>query len=217
MDIYEIARGPLVWIAFAVFFGGALYKIVTMSLLARQEKSVFPTWSAKFGMRSILHWVVPYANRNTRMRPFFTAISFAFHICLLVTPLFVMGHAVLWEESWGISWWSLPPGIADAMTLIVIAGGVFFILRRIAAPEVRNVSDWSDFAIVLLVIAPFLTGFLAHQQWLPYKPMLIIHILTGCLWLIAIPFTRLAHMIWFFLSRSYMGSEFGAVRNSRDW
>jgi nitrate reductase gamma subunit len=215
--MYEFVRGPLVWIAFIGFFCGGLYKLVSMSLLAKREKSVFATWNAKFGARSLLHWVVPYANRNTRMRPFFTAISFAFHLCLLITPLFVMGHAVLWEESWGMSWWSLPPGIADAMTLVVIAGGVFFILRRVAAPEVRNVSTWSDFAIVLLVVAPFATGFLAHQQWLPYRVMLILHIVSGCLWLIAIPFTRLAHMFWFFLSRSYMGSEFGAVRNARDW
>ncbi len=216
--MYEIVRGPLVWIAFVAFFGGALYQIVTMTVLAKKkEKSLFPMLDAKFSARSIVHWLVPYANRNTRLRPFFTAISFAFHICLLITPLFVMGHAVLWQESWGISWWSLPPGIADAMTLIVIAGGVFFMLRRIAAPEVRNVTFWSDYAIVLLVIAPFLTGFMAHKQLLPYDVMIVLHILTGCLWLIAIPFTRLAHMIWFFLSRSYMGSEFGAVRNSRDW
>lgn len=216
--MYEIVRGPLVWIAFAAFFGGAIYQVVTMTVLARKkEKSLFPMLDAKFSARSLVHWLVPYANRNTRLRPFFTAISFAFHICLLITPLFVMGHAVLWQESWGISWWSLPPGIADAMTLIVIFGGGFFMLRRIAAPEVRNVTFWSDYAIVLLVIAPFLTGFLAHKQLLPYDVMIVLHIVTGCLWLIAIPFTRLAHMIWFFLSRSYMGSEFGAVRNSRDW
>jgi len=217
MDFYEIVRGPLVWIAFAIFVVGALYKVVTMSMLAKKEKSVLPTWNAKFGFRSVLHWMVPYANHNTRVRPFFTAVSFAFHVCLLATPLFAMGHAVSWRESWGISWWSLPPGIADAMTLIVVAGGVFFALRRVAAPEVRNVTDWSDYAIVLVVIAPFLTGFMAHQQWLPYRLMITLHILTGCLWLIAIPFTRLAHMIWFFVSRSYMGSEFGAVRNARDW
>jgi hypothetical protein len=47
--------------------------------------------------------------------------------------------------------------------------------------------------------------------------MLIAHIVTGVLWLIAIPFTWLAHMLWFLFTRSFMGSEFGAVRNARDW
>jgi hypothetical protein len=35
--------------------------------------------------------------------------------------------------------------------------------------------------------------------------------------LMVIPFTRLSHMLFFFFSMAYMGSEFGAVRNARDW
>lgn len=215
--MYEFIRGPLVWIAFAVFVLGGLFKVISMLLLVKKEKVIFPMMSAKFGLRSILHWVIPFANRNTRLRPLFTVISFSFHLCLLLTPLFVMGHAVLWEESWGISWWSLPPVVADVMTLVVVFGCVFFFLRRNAALEVRHVTTWRDYLVLLLVVSPFLTGFLAHQQWLPYHAMVTVHIICGCLWLIAIPFTRLAHMLWFVFTRSFMGCEFGAVRNARDW
>ena len=216
--IYAFASGPLVWIAFAGFAAGVAYKLVTMASLAKREKIVFPTMSAKYGGRSILHWIIPFASRNTRLRPVFTIVSFAFHISLLVTPLFVMGHAVLWEQSrWNISWWSLPPGLATFMTLVVIVACLFFGIRRLAAPEVRNVSDWKDFALVLLVVSPFLTGFIAHMQWLPSKVMLTLHIICGALWLLAIPFTRLSHMFWFVFTRAYMGSEFGAVRKARDW
>ena len=215
--MYEFARGPLVWIAFVVFFAGTLYKLLVMAVLAKREKHVFPTFSAKYGLRSLLHWMVPFGSRNMRMHPTFTLVSFAFHACLLLTPLLVMGHAVLWEESWGVSWWSLPPLAADGMTLVVIGGCLFFGLRRIAAPEVRNVSSWQDFAILLLVVAPFVTGFLAHQQWLPYRIMILLHIVSGAVWLMAIPFTRLAHMLWFFATRAYMGSDFGRVRGTRDW
>jgi nitrate reductase gamma subunit len=215
--MYEFVRGPLVWVAFLGFFGGIIYKLVTMHRLALQEKSVYPTMNLRFGLRSLIHWIVPFGSRNMRMHPFFTLISFAFHLCLLLTPLLVMGHAVLWQESWGIRWWSLPPALADGMTLVVIFGALFFFLRRISAPEVRNVSGWSDFLLLLLVVAPFVTGFLAHHQWLPYPVIIVLHVVSGVLWLIAIPFTRLTHMIWFFFARSFMGSEFGAVRNARDW
>ena len=215
--MYQFLRGPLVWVAFCVFVVGVLYKLITTARLARREKSVFPTYSGRFGLRSVAHWLVPFASRNTRLRPGFTVISFAFHLCLLLTPLLVMGHAVLWQESWGISWWSLPPLLADLMTLVVIFGGLYFALRRIAAPQVRNVSTWSDFLLLLVVVAPFLTGFLAHQQWLPYPLMISLHVASGCLWLIAIPFTRLVHMLWFVFARAYMGSEFGSVRQARDW
>ena len=64
--MYELVRGPLVWIAFIGFFGGALYQVVTMARLARKDKVVYPTYDAKYGLRSLLHWVVPFASRNTQ-------------------------------------------------------------------------------------------------------------------------------------------------------
>jgi len=215
--MYEFATGPLVWIAFILFVGGSIYKLMSMLILAQKEKSVLPTWNAKFGLRSVMHWVVPFASRNQRMHPVMTVVSFVFHLCLLITPLFVMGHAVLWKQSWGIRWFSLPAWAADIMTLVVIGGFFFFFVRRMVAPEVRNVNTWKDYVLLLIVVAPFITGFVAHQQWLPYSTIIIAHIVTGVLWLIAIPFTWLSHMLWFFFSRSYMGSEFGSVRNARDW
>ena len=121
--MYEFVRGPLVWIAFIGFFAGLAYRIITMARLAKKEKVVFPTMDAKFGLRSLLHWVVPFASRNTRMHPLFTLISYAFHICLLVTPLFVMGHAVLWQRVLGrAAGGACPTALADVMTLVVIFG-----------------------------------------------------------------------------------------------
>jgi nitrate reductase gamma subunit len=62
-----------------------------------------------------------------------------------------------------------------------------------------------------------MTGFLAyHQLLLSHKTMVILHILFGEIMLIAIPFTRLTHMFYFFLTRSFMGSQF-ALWHSRDW
>ncbi len=207
----------MVWIAFVVLIGGSIIKLFNMYRLADKEKSVLPTMSAKFGLRSVIRWAIPFAPLNERLHPYMTFVSFAFHVCLLITPLFVMGHAVLWQESWGISWWSLPPAVADGMTLTVIVCFFFLFLRRLTAPEVRNVNTLKDYLLSLIVVAPFVTGFIAHKQWLPAEPMLILHIVTGALWLIAIPFTWLAHMLWFLFTRSFMGSEFGAVRNARDW
>jgi len=170
--MYEFVRGPLVWIAFIGFFGGLLYRFIMMAKLAKKDKVVYATFDAKYGLRSLLHWVIPFAGVNMR-------------------------HAVLWQESWGIRWWSLPEGVADIMTLVVIFACIFFIIRRLVRPEVRNVSYPSDFLLALLVMAPFVTGYVAHQQWLPYKPMIIIHGLSGALWLLLIPWTRLVHMLWF--------------------
>ncbi len=215
--MYEFIRGPLVLIAFAVLLIGSAVKLIYMARLADKEKSVFPTMSLKFGLRSIIHWAIPFGTRNERMHPYMTIVSFAFHVCLLVTPLLAMGHAVLWQESWGVRWWSLPAPVADGMTITVIVTFFFLFLRRLTAPEVRNVNKLKDYLLSLVVVAPFITGFIVHKQWLPAEPMLILHIVMGVLWLVAIPFTWLAHMIWFLFTRAFMGSEFGAVRNARDY
>jgi nitrate reductase gamma subunit len=215
--MYEFVRGPLVWIAFIGFFGGLTLRFVTMARAAQRERVVIPTFDARFGLRSILHWVIPFAGVNMRHRPLYTLLSYVFHICVLATPVFLLGHILLWRESWGVSWWPLPEGVADVMTVIVIAGCVYFMIRRLVRPEVRNVSYLSDFLLALLVMAPFATGLAAHYQWLPYRQTLVVHIACGALLLVVIPWTRLVHMMWFPFTRAYMGSEFGAVRHARDW
>lgn len=215
--MFDFISGPLVWIAFIGFFGGLGYRLVGMARLARRERVVYPTLDAKFGARSLLHWVVPFAGRKMRLHPLYTLISFGFHICLLATPLFIAGHVLLVRQSWGVRWWTLPEGAADGMTLVVIGACLFFIVRRLVRPEVRNVSDPSDFLLAALVLLPFASGFVAHRQWLPYEATLIVHGLSGALMLLLIPWTRLVHLLWFAFTRAFMGSEFGAVRHARDW
>lgn len=215
--MYEFARGPLVWIALIVFVGGCLYRLIWMFSTAMDDKVVYPYMSLKYGLRSLLHWIVPFASLNMRMHPVMTVVTFTFHICLVLTPIFLLAHVVLWDESWGVKWWNLPEGVADVMTIVVIIGCVFFIGRRLKLPEVRNVTDYSDYLLIAIVIAPFLTGFVASHQWFAYRTMLIIHMWTGAIMLMAIPFTRLSHMLYFVFTRMYMGSEFGAVRSAKDW
>ena len=217
MDLYEIVRGPLAWAALLVFFLGILYRVVSMLIEARKDKVVYPYMSLKYGLRSLMHWLVPFGSVNMRKRPVMTVVTFVFHISLVLTPIFLLAHIVLVYESWRIQWWSMPEGVSDVLTVLVVLGCVFFLVRRIVAPEVKNVTYLSDYVLLSLVVLPFLSGFLAYHQLGPYHSMLIAHILTGEILLVAIPFTRLSHMFFFFFTRAYMGSEFGNVRNARDW
>ena len=215
--MYEFVSGPMVWFSFIVFIGGSIYRLVSMFKLADKEKVILPYMSLKYSLRSLIHWIIPFASTNMRRRPYMTVITFAFHICLVLTPIFLLSHNLLWYQSWKISWWTLPEKAADIMTVIVIFAAIFFLIRRLVLPEVRFVTYISDYALLTVAVAPFITGFLAYHQWLPYKTMLILHIISGEIMLIAIPFTRLSHMLYFVFTRAYMGSEFGAVRNSKDW
>jgi nitrate reductase gamma subunit len=215
--MYEFSRGPLVWMAFIVFLGGSAYRIISIIITARKDKVVLPYMKWKYGLRSILHWITPFGARNMRIRPGFTVLTYLFHACVILVPLLTLGHVTLWKESWGISWWTLPETLSKIMTFFVIFAGIVFVFRRIADPTVRFVTSASDFILVVIVLAPFITGLLAHYQIFPYRIMIIIHMWTGALWLAVIPFTRIVHMLFFPLLRAYMGCEFGYVRNARDW
>ena len=216
--LYNFVSGPLAWTAFIIFIAGSLYRLANLFVLIhKKEPFIYSYFSLKYSLRSILHWSIPFGTENMRRHPLFTIVTFTFHICLFLTPLFLLAHATMIEEAWNLQWWSLPEGTAVVMTVLVVAGCIFFLIRRLVSPEVQYVTSASDFAILAIVAAPFITGFMAYYQWFDYKLVVILHILSGEIMLVAIPFTRLSHMLIAPLTRAYMGSEFGGVRHARDW
>ena len=217
-DLYNFVTGPLAWAAFIVFIAGSLYRLINMLYLVnKKEKFIYTYMSFKYSFRSIFHWITPFATVNWKRHPVLTIVTFAFHICLIITPVFLLSHAILWGESWNISLWSLSDGVADIMALVVVGSCIFFLVRRLVSPEVQYVTSASDYAILAIVAAPFITGFIAYHQWVNYQFFMILHIISGEIMLVAIPFTRLSHMLFSPFTIAYMGSEFGGVRNAKDW
>jgi len=176
----------LVWVAFIVFTLGSLYRLIDMFMLVnKKEKFILSYMSWRYGLRSILHWIIPFGSEGWRSHPAMTIVTFAFHICLIIIPVFL--------------------------------SCIFFLIRRLTSPEVKFVTSVSDYVILAIVAAPFITGFLAYHQWVEYQLIAILHILSGEIMLMAIPFTRLSHMLFSPLTRAYMGSEFGGIKNAKDW
>ena len=86
------------------------------------------------------------------------------------------------------------------------------ILRRNALPEVRIITTPYDYLVLAIAVAPFVTGLIARHQVGNYNFWLITHILSGQLFLVAIPLTKLSHFIGFFLSRAQIGMDYGIKR-----
>ena len=187
------------------------------NLAKKKDPSVYEYWDMGFALRSVAHWSIPFATVNWRKNPVMTLVTFAFHISLIVVPLFLCAHALLWKEVFDVNWWYIPDGLADVMTLVVIGSCIFFGVRRMVRPDVKYLTSTSDYLILLMVAMPFFTGFWAYHQWPAYRLMFILHMLSGEIVLAAIPFTRLSHMLYAFFTRGYIGSEFGAVRHAKDW
>lgn len=217
MDFYELLRGPFAWVSLIIFSMGCLYRVFSTLIKGRHKKILYPLKSIKGGFRSIVYGIIPFGSTYMRKHPAFTIVTVIFHVCILILPVFLLAHIILWYESFKILWWSIPKHLADVMTLFVIFSCLFFLIRRIVVPEAKKVSDIGDFLILALIMTPFITGFIATHQLGPYRLFLIMHIISGELLLITIPFSRLGHMLFFWLSRTYMGAEFGDVLSAKEW
>jgi nitrate reductase gamma subunit len=215
VDIYSFVEGPLLWIAFLIFIIGSLLKAALLFAVSlKKDKIIFQHFSLKYVLATFALWLLPL-NRDVVKNPVFTILAYIFHICLIVVPIWLSGHISLWEESrfeW--SWGAIPDGMADWMTLIFIGIAIFFLLRRIISADIRLISTCSDYVLLIVTALPFLTGYFLTHGTVDSIGFLgdniqIIHMLSGELMLILIPFTKLSHFILFFFSRGATAIEFG--------
>lgn len=215
--MYDIVTGPLAWLSFLIFFIGILVRSILYIRgldwkLDRVTYTKNVSYGIKGAVKSIFFWLMPFGSQSWRNNPGFTVLVFTFHIGLLFTPVFLLGHNILLQERWGVSLWTISETTADILTIAVLVSALFLLLRRAALPEVRILTTPYDVLLLCISILPFLTGFLAHHQVSSYNFWLIAHIISGEIWLIAVPFTKLSHIILFFMSRAQLGMDFGIKR-----
>ena len=217
-QLYLFITGPMIWISLIFFLGGLLARVAFLYYLSKKQDRVFYNhMNFSWRIKSILHWLVPWANASTRNQPLFTLTAFLFHLPILGVPLFFDAHNMLWEEAFGIGFWSLPDVVADVLTVVMICAGISLFIRRILRPEVRILTSTWDYMVLIITILPFLSGFLAHHQWGPYDFLFTLHIISSEMLLILIPFTKLGHMILFFFTRAFIGFEMGGRRGAHPW
>jgi len=215
--MYDFVTGPLVWIAFLIFFFGLIARAVwyVKGLNWQMDRVAYRPHmrhGIKGAARSIFFWLFPYGTHSWRQNPVFTFLVFIFHIGLLVTPVFLLGHNILLKTSWGFSLPTISETAADVLTFAVIVSALFLVLRRIALTEVRIITNAYDYLLVAIAVAPFVTGLLARYQVADYQFWLMAHILSGELLLIAIPLTKLSHFVLFFMTRAQLGMDYGIKR-----
>lgn len=217
-DIYGLVRGPLALAAIVLFVVGLIYQAQRFFSLTKERTIVRPPASilGKVGQPSGPS-LDAINNSMLGVHPYMTVITSIIHTCLIIVPIFLLAHNVLLYESTGFNLFTLPEQVSSILTLIVILGGVFFFLRRIFVSRVRAITTLYDYIILLIVVAPFLTGFVAARQWYDYQTMMIVHILAGEVMLVAIPFTKLKHGLLFFLYRYLMHYEHSLGSGTRVW
>jgi len=204
------ARGPLFIAAFTLMVLG-LGRLVVLELFEmakswlRMKDRKIP-WSQN--LKTLAEWLAP-VRLIPRIRPLMSMASFLFHVGLIIVPIFLAEHVLLWKAGVGLGWPGLGSVVADYLTLMTIMTGMILLGIRIFHRATRAISGFSDYALLIILLLPFISGYLAmHPQFLftRMQTMLLIHILSGELVLVLIPFTKMAHVVLFPFDR--LSSDF---------
>lgn len=225
-NIYDFIRGPMVWIACVVFLLGILYQVFSfLSMTEKKDKVLYNPRPRKkikpsgFNRETILRAIAGIKLSIVGVNPVMLIVTSVFHICLVLAPIFLLAHNVLLDTYIGISGISFSEKTSDYMTMILLACVAFFLYRRIFVARVRAITTVYDYIMLFLAAAPFITGFFAYHQYMVehYKVIIALHILSGELMLMAVPFTKFVHMVFFFIFRFTIESEYSIGAGNRNW
>jgi len=204
----DLARGPLFRISLAICVLGLGYRFVVT--VAQIANAWYRAGDRDLPIRAVvdatLGWLFPVG--LLRMRPLYSAASVLFHVGIILLPLFLAGHVVLlepWLPAWFLAAWpTLPPLLADGLTLLTLAMLVGLLLGRAVTKTARALSRVSDVLILIVLLAVVGFGFLAaNPTYAPVgaRTMLLVHILLGNLALVLAPVSKVAHCVLFPLTQ----------------
>jgi nitrate reductase gamma subunit len=198
MDAWiAFARGPLFRVAAAVCLLGLAYRIGNALWQVRRAYRQAADKRLDGGgvLRTTVRGLLPFVPLR---RPVYTVASVAFHLGILLVPLFYVGHVTLWQRSLRIPWPTLGPGVSDVLTLLAIAGLAVILLGRLVMRASRDLTSGEDVAILVLLLALTGSGYWsAHPASSPFDPrgMLLAHALLGNLALILTPLSKIVHCV----------------------
>jgi nitrate reductase gamma subunit len=195
----EFGRGPLFRLCFALMVLGLLRILILTSLgiveaYQRNPDKIVP-W--KEIRNKTVAWLIPIG-RLWSQRPIYSFFSFLFHAAMIVTPLFLASHILLWKNAVGFGWPSLPQELANWLTLLVIVTALGLFFGRVLDARSRPVSRLQDYLWPLLIATPFVTGYIASNAVIgprTYQQMMLVHIYAADLIMLMVPFTKIAHCV----------------------
>jgi nitrate reductase gamma subunit len=149
-------------------------------------------------IRDTWRWIFP--QRKVALQPIFTVASILFHVSIIITPLFLGAHILLWERNTGLRWPAIPQVAADYLTLVAVATALILFFKRVSARDTRALSRLQDYILPLLIMIPFASGYLAmHPAINPfdYNATMLVHAISGNVVLVLLPFSKLSHAVLF--------------------
>jgi len=210
MTLLDFARGPAMQWALIIFLAGVTFRLAGIFLFGHKKPLSPARGNATVaGYKAIVTRFMPNAVFHRRIGTVHI-MSLAWHFGFIFVLLFFQPHIVFFEGLLGLSW----PGVANSIVMPV--AGITLVLlalafvRRLNHPVLKLLSNFGDFATILVTALPLVTGMLASAHvGLRYETMLAVHLLSISLFLIWVPFSKLMHIILFLPSRKRLGEKLG--------
>lgn len=221
--IYEFLAGPVFVISVICFVAGFVFQIGRFfQATVKVERPASKGARSRRGIRRIRRnppsFLLDLRHTLWGHWPVMAIFTTVFHILVIVTPVFLMAHNVLLKEATGFYLPFFSETVTDACTVIILLSGLMFLARRLFFQNVRAVTAGSDLVLLAVVLFPYLSGFLLYHQLLEFNRLLmLIHMASGELMLVCLPFTKLVHFLYFFFNRFLMTSEHSIIRGTREW
>jgi len=194
----EFSTGPLFRFCFSLFILGLIRLIIITFIDIRRTASAAGDKSFKYGqaLASTFDWMLP-VRQILKTRVFFSLTSFIFHAGLIIVPIFLLEHVLLWKKGAGVSWPFLNSTVSDILTVLTVIAAFILLSYRIFSSTRRFISDRQDYFFLVLIMIIFVSGFIVPRSYNPlsYQASMLVHVLSGNLLLVLIPFTRLSHSV----------------------
>ena len=211
MSLLEFARGPAMQFAITVFMFGVCYRLFSLLLLWRTRDSSAGSSREKpvaiAAVREIIRRLWPqsaYMNRTM----FALVNGYTFHIGLAIIVFTLLPHILFFRDLTGLSWPHLPSNIINSVGVITMASLLAALAMRLGNPAQRIISTLDDYLSWLLTFLPVVTGLIASSHLgARYETLLAVHMLSVALFLIWLPFGKLMHFVWVFITRGQTGVQ----------
>lgn len=210
MEFLLWTKGPMFRIALAICVVGVLIRLVEIIALGRRHDFAEARGGELLpGLTTVCKRFYPDPG-TFRRAPFDVLVGMLWHLGFIAVLLLFIPHVEVIESMFGIAWPALPNPLADAITAVTLCALVAALIHRLVHPVKRFLSRPEDYLIWALTFALVLSGYLAYHRLInPYPLALGIHILTAEVFLILLPFTKLAHLFTSPVARWYTGANFG--------
>ncbi len=210
MSLLEFALGPGLKWSLVILILGLCWRVIGV-FLGRWRKDLSRPRSEALvqgGLRAIITRSAPAHELEKNIR-FQHLTGYIWHIGLFVTVLLYEPHIVFFESILGFGWPGIPSHLIMIVASITVAVLILLGVRRMIHPVMRAITTSDDYLSLIIIVSSLVTGLMASAHMGPrYETMLAIHILNVELLFVWIPFSKLAHMCFWMLSRYRIGTFF---------